>query len=173
MNVMLIGARASGKTTLARIIANALWRQAVDMDEAVLAQFAEDSIAEAWRVHGESEWRRAEARVIVELLKGDDQVIAAGGGAPLVPAVQEAIDRARQDGRLKVIYLACDASELRRRLTEQPGDRPSLTGRNAADEIEVVLAQRDPIYRMIADVVLDVSHLGERDAADYLIRNHF
>ncbi len=173
MNVMLIGARASGKTTLARIIANALWRKAVDMDEVVLAQFAEASIAEVWRLHGESEWRQAEANVIVELLKGDEQVIAAGGGAPLVPSVQEAIDQSRRDSRLRVIYLACDASELRRRLTELPGDRPSLTGRNAADEIEVVLAQRDPMYRMMADVVLDVSHLGERDAADYLIRNHF
>lgn len=173
MNIMLIGARASGKSTLARIIADALWRKFIDMDQVVLAQFAEESISEVWRVHGEPAWRDAEGRVITELLKADEQIIAAGGGAPLVPAVQQAMDAARAAGRLKVVYLACDAVELRRRLSTQVGDRPSLTGRPPSEEIEIVLAQRDPIYRMVADVVLDVSRLGERDAADYLIRSHF
>jgi shikimate kinase len=173
MNVMLIGARASGKSTLARVVANALWRKAVDMDDLVLAQFAEPTISEVWRVHGEPAWREAEATATAELLRADDQIIAAGGGAPLIPAVQEVIAQARAIGQLRVIYLACDAAELRRRLEAEPGDRPPLIGRDPAEELEVVLAQRDPVYRMIADVILDVSHLGERDAADYLLRNHF
>lgn len=173
MNVMLIGARASGKSTLARVIASALWRQAVDMDDLVLAQFAESTISEVWRVLGETAWREAETTVMEEVLKGDEQIIAAGGGAPLIPAVQECIAAAREAGALKVIYLACEAGELRRRLLAEPGDRPPLIGRDPAEELEVVLAQRDPVYRMIADVVLDVSHLSERDAADYLIRNYF
>jgi len=173
MNVMFIGARAAGKTTLARIIGLALSRQVVDMDELVLAQFEEESIAHVWRSHGERAWRDAEARVIDEVLKGEDQVIAAGGGAPLVPAVQSAIEAAQQAGRVKVIYLYCDPGELKRRLAEQPGDRPSLTGRDSVDEIELVLAVRDPVYRALTNTVVDVSHLGERDAADLLIRDHF
>ncbi len=173
MNVMFIGARAAGKTTLARIIGLALSRQVVDMDELVLAQFEEESIAHVWRSHGERAWREAEARVIGEVLKGEDQVIAVGGGAPLIPEVESAIEAAQRAGRVKVIYLYCDPVELRRRLMERPGDRPSLTGRNSTDEIELVLAQRDPVYRALADAIVDVSYLGERDAADVLIRDHF
>lgn len=173
MNVMLIGARAAGKTTLARIIGHALSRHAVDMDDLVLAQFAEETIAEVWQSHGESAWREAEAQVIVEVLKGVDQVIAVGGGAPLVAAVEAAVQTAQRAGRVKVVYLFCDPGELRRRLTEQPGDRPSLTGRDSSEEIELVLSQRDPVYRAMADAVVDVSRLSERDAADYLIRNYF
>lgn len=173
MNVMFIGARAAGKTTLARIIGLALSRQVVDMDELALAQFEEESVAQVWHSHGERAWREAEARVIDEVLKGEDQVIALGGGAPLVPAVEAAIQAAQQDGRVKVIYLFCSPGELKRRLAEQPGDRPSLAGRDSADEIELVLSQRDPVYRALANAVVDVSRLGERDAADVLIRAHF
>ena len=173
MNVILIGARASGKTTLARIIGSALSRPAVDVDELALAQFEEESVSQVWRLRGQNAWREAEARVIVHVLKGEDQVIALGGGAPLVPAVEAAIQAARQAGRAKVIYLYCSPGELRRRLHAQPGDRPSLTGRDATEEIELVLSYRDPVYRTLADEVVDVSHLGERDAADILIRTYF
>lgn len=170
MNIILIGCRGSGKSTLAKIIASALWRKAVDMDDLVLARFTEPRVSDVWRVHGENAWRAAEAEVMRQLLAGDDQVIAAGGGAPTVAEVQAMLTEARKSGRARVIYLQCEPRILRERLAAAPGDRPSLTGVDALDEIEAVAAARDGVYRSCADFTIDVSRLTARDAADYLMR---
>jgi len=173
MNVILIGPRGSGKSTLARLIASALWRQAVDMDELVLARFDETTVADVWKNRGESAWRAAEIEVMREVLAGDEQVIAAGGGAPTIEAIQTMLAEAREAGRAKVVYLQCDPGVLRERLSRDGGDRPSLTGGDPIAEIEQVVATRDDLYRRAADVTLDVTQLSPREAADYLMRTHF
>ena len=56
-----------------------------------------------------------------------------------------------------MIYLACPASDLRRRLEDDLGDRPSLTGAGSLDELEEVLRAREPIYRRLADVIVQAA----------------
>lgn len=170
MNIILIGCRGSGKSTLAKMIASALWRKAVDMDDLVLARFGEGRVSDVWNVHGEGAWRDAETEVMRELLAGDEQVIAAGGGAPTVAEIRAMLAEARRDGRARVIYLQCEPRILRERLAAAPGDRPSLTGADPHEEIESVAAARDGAYRQCADFTVDVSRLSAREAADYLMR---
>ena len=56
-----------------------------------------------------------------------------------------------------MIYLACPASDLRRRLERNLGDRPSLTGAGSLDELEEVLRVREPTYRRLADVIVQAA----------------
>lgn len=168
MNVLLIGLRASGKTEAGRRLAALGGRNFVDLDDVVLAGFSEPSVREVWAAHGESAWREAEARVLETVLARDHQVIALGGGTPMVEAARRRVEAGQRHGDLKVVYLQCTADELARRLEGDTGDRPSLTGADPAEEVATVLAERDPTFVNLSDEVLDVTGRSPDEVAESL-----
>ena len=91
----------------------------VDLDERVLARFPEPSVTEVWDAYGEAAWRAGEAAAIEEVMVGDGQVVALGGGAPMIDAVHQRIERERRQGRAIVIYLKCAPATLRARLAPE------------------------------------------------------
>ena len=166
MNVLLIGLRGSGKSTIGRELAGRLSRPFVDLDERVLATFAEASVSEVWSAHGEAAWREREAAVLEAVLRDADQVVALGGGTPMIADARRRIESCRRAGEARVVYLQCDVKELARRLTRDVGDRPSLTGADPVDEIRTVLEAREPTYRELADFVCDVTDATPEVAAE-------
>ena len=170
MNVILIGYRGSGKSSIGKKLANELWKDFVDLDDKVRAQFNGMKIADIWEQHGEAAFRDAEAKAVTELLKSDDLVIALGGGTLTTEAGLQAVQAAENAMR---IYLECDADVLAERIagdSSTSDERPSLTGSsNPADEVKEVLAQRDPVYRAAADIIFGVSHCSIEEAARHLI----
>jgi len=174
MNIVLIGYRGCGKTTIGQTLAEQLWKTFVDVDLATRGRFGNRTIAEIWSTEGEPAWREAEVQVTRDLCAGDEQVIALGGGTLMQPEARRAVEAAEDCRR---IYLACHPEELQRRMradAETAGSRPSLTGGGGAgddlDEIRAVLRERDPVYREVADAVLDVTHVAPDDAVRHLIR---
>lgn len=157
MIILLIGPRGSGKSTVGRGLAERRGVHFIDTDELVLASFDEPTVTDVWARRGEAAWRQAEVRVLRSCLTSDATVVALGGGLPMIEAAAAEIERARRQGRARVIYLHCDAGALRQRLAEEPGDRPPLRGSSALAEIEEILAEREPVYRALADGVVDVS----------------
>jgi len=83
--------------------------------------------------------------------------VALGGGTPMIEAAQQRLQDESQAGRAWLIYLSCPASDLRRRLERNLGDRPSLTGAGSLDELEEVLRAREPTYRRLADVIVQAA----------------
>ena len=170
MNIILFGYRGSGKTTIGKRLAAQLWKTFVDVDEQTCQRFGNDSIAAIWDEHGEAAFRAAEAEVTKELCGRTDLVISLGGGtlmqAEALAAVEQAADAAR-------IYLFCEPAELFRRISADDHSdktRPHLTPLGGGlEEIEAVLAERDPVYRAVADKVFDVTHLDPVSACRYLI----
>lgn len=156
--LLLIGLRASGKSTIGRLLAQRCAAPFTDLDDEVLRALGAPTVADAWRIAGEPAFRRAETdalRALLELADGP-RVIALGGGTPAAPGAAELIRDAQARGRATVVYLRADAQTLRARLAQGAGpNRPSLTGADPLDEIDEVLAQRDPLYRRIADAVIE------------------
>lgn len=179
MNILLIGYRGSGKTTLGRMIAAQTWKDFVDSDVEVTRRFDGRSIADIWQTDGEPAFRAAEVEVVQELLARDNHVIALGGGTVMQPDAARAI---REATDLKRVYLHAQANVLAQRLSADPetdANRPSLLGDTGVtshaadlDEITAVLAKREPIYRELADVVFDVSYIDPEPAVAYLTRHH-
>ncbi len=163
MNVLLVGLRASGKTTAGRGLAGLLRMPFVDLDERVLAGFGEPTAAAVWGSLGESAWRDAERLALEEVLAAAGQVIALGGGTPMIAAARSLVEREKRRGAAFVVYLRCSAEELSRRLAREPGDRPSLTGAPPDREVAEVLAARDPVLRALADLEIDVTRLPPRE----------
>ncbi len=173
MNTLLMGLRGCGKSTIGRRLAELQRRPFIELDERVLATFAASSVHAAWAVHGEDAWRDAEVRMLTKTLDADDQVVALGGGTPIIPAARQRIAAQQRAGRAKVIYLRCATDELVRRLAHDPGDRPSLTQGDPAQETAAVLAQREPTYRELADLEYDVTDTAPEEAAKGLIELAF
>jgi len=170
MNIILIGYRGSGKSTLGKPLAMRQWLTFVDLDQEVCKRFNNTSIADIWAQHGEAQWRRVEAQVIGELCGKTGQVIALGGGALTEPAARRAVLEAPETIK---IYLYCEPQELHRRITQDPAtnqNRPPLTNLgDGLEEINTVLKKRDPVYRSVADKIFDVTHIRPDNGVRYLI----
>jgi len=152
MNLILIGYRATGKTTLAQRLAERLGWPWIDADVEIERR-AGRSIAQIFAEGGEPAFRQLEAQVIADLCRRDRLVLAAGGGAPLRPENRQAMGRS---GR--VIWLCASPETILERMSADAttaGRRPSLTDHGPLDEIVQLLTCREPIYRELAHLVVD------------------
>ncbi len=149
----LIGYRACGKSTAGRAVAALLGWPFVDADTA-LAERAGMSAGDHIRAHGEPAFRDLEQQVLADLLAGDRAMVLATGGGVVLREANRTLLAAR--GGL-VVYLDAPVAVLVERLTRHAGDRPSLTGAGVAVEVPRLLAEREPLYRATAQVVLDAT----------------
>jgi len=163
MNVFLIGYRGTGKSTVSRLVAERWGRAWVDADE-WLERKAGRTIREIFASDGETAFRDLETEVVVELAARDETVIALGGGAILRETNRTAIR-----GRGLVVWLQASAPVLASRLQHDPSTgerRPALTSLSGLAEIEQLLAVREPLYRLCADLVIDTEDREPADVAD-------
>jgi len=147
-NIFLVGLMGSGKTTIGRLLARRLGKRFVDSDHAIEARTGA-SIPWIFEIEGEASFRRREAEMIRELTAQDGIVLATGGGAILDPA-----SRALLAGRGTVIYLRAGIGSILQR-TSHDKNRPLLQTADPRRKLEQLLAQREPLYREIADLVID------------------
>ncbi len=162
--IFLIGYRGTGKTTVARLLAERLGWKWVDADEA-LEKRAGLSIREIFAAEGEAGFRDLEERLLEELCRLENCVIATGGGVVLREANRR---RLRQAGR--VVWLTADAHTLYHRLEQCPTTaqrRPALTVGGLA-EIEELLSRRQPWYAACADWTVDTVGRSPEEVASVI-----
>ena len=171
MNIVLMGYRGSGKTTIGRKMAEHLWKDFVDTDVLVCKQFGGRTIREIWETEGEAAFREAEVKATSQALSGTNQVIALGGGTVMHPDSRGHVQAAKDVIR---IYLKCDPRVLLQRIESDKGSaahRPPLSPAGGTiEEIRGVLAQREPVYESLADKIFDVTHVTPNDAVVHIIR---
>ncbi len=169
MNVILIGYRGCGKTSAGRGLASRRGMTFVDVDDVTCDRFGNDSIADIWATHGEPAWRTQEVEVTRELVAKPNHVIGLGGGTLMQPGARAAVEQAADTLR---VYLCCDPEELHRRIhadDRSAATRPALTAHGGGlKEIRAVLADREPVYRAVADVQLDVTQMDIDDIVEWL-----
>ena len=169
MSVFLVGYRGSGKTTIGRRLADRLWLSFADSDERVIKQ-AGKTIREIFDQHGEAAFRDLEAKIVRDLAKLSDHVIALGGGALLRDDTRELL---RTEGH-SIVYLRCEPEELHRRIQADPQTaamRPHLSPlHGSVDEIKNLLVEREPLYRACMTAELDVTNLTPEEAVTRLGR---
>lgn len=163
--LFLIGCRASGKTSVAPVLAGRLGWDWVDADLALEAREGR-TIHRTFEEEGESGFREREAELLQELCRRRQFVVATGGGVVLRPDNRE---RMRATGR--VVWLSADADTLWRRLEADLtglARRPTLTVGGRA-EVEEVLRQRAPLYREMADLVVATAGRTPEQVADVIL----
>jgi len=147
-NIFLVGLMGAGKTTIGRLLARKLNRRFVDSDHEIEARTGA-TIPWIFEIEGEACFRRREADVIRDLSGQQGLVLATGGGAVLNPQ-----SRALLAERGTVIYLRASIGSILQR-TAHDKNRPLLQTADPRAKLEELWAQRDPLYREIADLVID------------------
>lgn len=154
MKIVLIGFRATGKTTIGRLLAERLSLPFLDLDE-YLTRREGKSIAEMVAEGGWPYFRRKEREALREISGLKEGVIALGGGAVMH---EEEMELLREDAC--VVWLKSPPEIIARRLAADKNtdlQRPSLTGADVFQEIETVLSKREPLYQRFADLEVETS----------------
>ena len=151
----------AGKTTVGRELARRRQLRFADCDHELIARTGV-SIPIIFDVEGEAGFRRREARMLDELTAETDIVIATGGGVVL-----DAANRALLARRGLVIYLDVPPHLLWER-TRHDRNRPLLQVADPCARIAELHAQRDPLYREIADIVIDGGRGGFASMANQI-----
>jgi len=160
VNVYLVGMPGSGKSSVGRALAPLLSLPFVDLDEEVEEQVGR-SVAEIFERGGEGTFRLAESRALAAVAAGGRAVVACGGGIVLDPS-----NRALLTSTGVVVYLEAAVETLGARVGDGEG-RPLLQeGGDAQTELRALLADRDPLYRSVAEQVVDAERDAEAVAKD-------
>lgn len=148
-NLVLTGMRGSGKSYFGKKIATILNREFVDLDEAIEKE-AGMKISEVVEQKGWDEFRKYEQIICSKYADSENLVIATGGGVVLN---EENVKNLKQNG--VVVFIFSDVSVLAERLSQNPQDRPSLTGGGMVEELRQVWEERRELYLKYADYVWD------------------
>ena len=165
--LFLTGYRGTGKTTVARLVADRLGWNWIDSDHQI-EQTVGKTIAQIFADQGEPAFRDLEEQVVADLSTHDQIVIALGGGAILREATQQRLVQAGP-----VVWLQASATVIAERLANDrvtADQRPSLTGQGVLDEIEQVLAEREPIYSGCATLTVDTESKSPEEVAEEILR---
>jgi shikimate kinase len=163
MNVVLIGYRGAGKSTVAKIVGARLGRPVVSTDAEVV-RMAGQGIPEIVAQHGWDHFRDLESQVCRELAGRDGLVIDAGGGAILRGQNAEAL---KKNGTF--FWLTASVDTITKRIGRDT-QRPSLTGTQSyVDEIRDVLRERIPKYQAVADHVIATDERSIVQIADEIL----
>ena len=161
MMITLTGFMGGGKTTVGRLLADALGCPFLDLDDLIVKK-AGKSIPDIFAQDGEPAFRQLEARLLrqtVEKYAETTAVLALGGGAVMTPASAALLHE-----KTVCIYLRATLDTLLSRLAGETAGRPL-----ADDAMAARLAEREPIYEETAHVIIDTDGLSPDEVADEII----
>jgi shikimate kinase len=161
--VFLVGPMGAGKTTIGKYLAQQLKLRFADTDSEIEARTGAD-IPWIFDVEGEQGFRDREQKVLEEMTQWDDVVLATGGGVVLRPENRRALA-----GRGFVVYLYATVDEQVRR-TRRDRQRPLLQNGDSEQVLRELMAVRDPLYREIADHIIETDSCSPKTVAQRLVR---
>ncbi|MBK5968320.1 MULTISPECIES: shikimate kinase AroK [Thiorhodovibrio] len=162
-NIFLVGPMGAGKSTVGRQLAEALGYSFLDSDQEIQRRTGVD-IPTVFEFEGEAGFRARERQVIEDLTEQDGVVLATGGGAIML-----AENRQRLAARGFVIYLHCSAEQQHSR-TARDRNRPLLDTEDPLAKLKELMAEREPVYRQVADMVVSTERRGTSSVVKEIVR---
>jgi shikimate kinase len=162
-NIALIGFMGTGKTEVAKVLAQKLDKAVVDVDD-IIVKNAGKSIAAIFREDGEVRFRELEIEAVKQLARKMNAVIACGGGVILN---QINIDRLKKES--VIIWLTASPPVILKRLVDDKENRPLLAMTDRVATIKTLLKNRQPLYRQAAEITINTSGLNIGAVVDKIL----
>jgi shikimate kinase len=156
--LFMIGPMGSGKSTVGRALANFLDCTFVDSDAEIEARCGAD-IPWIFDVEGEAGFRRREAAVLRDLAGRSRVVISTGGGAVVTAANRQLMSETGV-----VVYLNVSVEQQLKRTGSGEG-RPLLAEGDREATLQKLMAEREPLYRALADLIISANNGNARRVA--------
>jgi shikimate kinase len=165
--IILTGFRATGKTTVGKMLAERLGLLFLDMDRLLVERHG--PINEIVAGKGWAFFREKEEELLSELVGRSGLVIATGGGAIMHTEVWRQL---KESGL--VVWLTAPAAEIQKRLQHDAAtahQRPALTGNDALQEVTALLIEREPLYRAGSHLQLETTGADPRQLVEKIINS--
>ena len=150
-SIFLVGLMGAGKTSVGRLLAKRFGKTFYDCDQEIERRTGV-KIPVIFEIEGEAGFRAREAAVLKELTGLNDIVLATGGGAVL-----RAENRQVLMNNGTVVYLRASLDDLWQR-TRHDRNRPLLRTPDPRAKLEALFAERDPLYREVATIIMDTGN---------------
>ena len=150
-NIYLVGLMGAGKTSVGKLLARRLGKTFYDCDQEI-ERSTGVRIPVIFEIEGEAGFRARERKMLAELVERSDAVLATGGGVVLAEQNRKLL---KEHG--VVVYLCASPQDLWRR-TRHDRNRPLLQTSDPLSKLAELYKIRDPLYREIADLVMDTGN---------------
>jgi len=163
MNIVLIGMRGSGKSTVGKLLANKLNKQFIDIDKLLVER--EGKLLPAMiTLHGWTYFRDKESQLVEEVSNQTNTIIATGGGVVLR---KQNIDLLKKNG--KFIFLKASIETMLKRI-KNANDRPALTNKKTLkEEMEEVWGKRKSFYEDSANIIIETDKKTLKSVVDEIV----
>jgi len=162
VNIVLIGYRCTGKSSVGRILSARLRMPLYDTDDMIGNQSGK-TVSEIVRTGGWESFRRMEKEIVRGLEKVDRSVIVPGGGAVMDEECRISLSR-----KGIFFWLTAEPSIILSRMCadgRSAGQRPPLSGGGAQDE-RAQMDLRRPVYLSLADFRIDTTSRTVEETAE-------
>jgi XRE family transcriptional regulator, aerobic/anaerobic benzoate catabolism transcriptional regulator len=162
--IALVGLRGAGKTSLGKLLAAHLQVPFIELGD-VIEQTAGTTLSQVFSLYGQAAYRRYERRSLEAIIQNHDRfVLSAGGSIATEPATFDELLTS-----CYTVWLKASPAEHMARVVAQGDQRPMGDNREAMQDLERILAGREPMYRK-ADVTVNTSGLDIQQSIAELLK---
>ena len=160
-HILLVGLPGSGKSTVGRLVAEGLSSPLIDIDSLLVREMGMP-VSQIFGMVGEARFREMERDAVKAAQAGSPGVIVPGGGWAAQPGQLAAVGSSSL-----VIYLRCLPATAAKR-TQQGEARPLLAGTDPAQQMRVLLEEREPFY-LLAPLKVDAEYPAAEAVASQVL----
>lgn len=150
MNIVLVGYRGTGKSTVAKLLAEKMNWPSISVDKEIHKQEGE-TILNIVEEHGWLHYQNLQTNMIQKLAKLDHHIIDTGGGGVVLRSTN--VEILRECG--KIFWLTADPEVIVKRIQDSKCGLPIKKGRRFLTEVEEALEKREPLYKNAAHYRID------------------
>ncbi|MDA7763176.1 shikimate kinase [Pelagibacteraceae bacterium] len=163
--LVLTGMMGSGKSSIGKELSNILSSKFYDTDLEI-EKMLNMTVPNIFKNKGENYFRKIEEKICIDLINGDEKVVALGGGAFLNKKIREIVLK-----KSTSVWIDVDISTIVKRMKISKNIRPMLDYKDLKNSITGILAKRSPIYQL-ANIRIKATNIGKKKIANEIKKKY-